>query len=142
MINATNMANKWKAGVQNGTAAYLDGVSSTEKNPIQLAIDAAPKWAQKVQEAAANGSYAAGFAGMTKSDWQAAAKNGASKFAGSAQAGMTNFMRYASAAAPVLAEISREVASMPNLTEADADARMLAASHMARERLKNLGRRR
>lgn len=122
---AQQMVEKYTRGMAEGGKAYIDGIASTDKDPIQLAIAAAPKYEARVMEAIRENRYAEGLAGTNKQQWQQASKAGAQKFTQSATTAGAKFQRYATVAAPLLAQISQEVQAMPNITEADAEARMI-----------------
>lgn len=122
---AAQMTEKYTRGLADSAKAFTDGVMATVKNPAEAAIAAAPKYEQKVMEAIRENRFAAGLQGITLQAWQQATKAGASKLAQSAQTAGAKYSKYAQEAAPMLAQISNEIQAMPNVTEADADARML-----------------
>lgn len=124
--SAQQMIDKYKAGISGGGAAYQAGVNGTTKDPIQAAIKAKDKWAQKIQEAINNDSFAAGLQGVTKAQWQQSCVAATSKYTGSAPQATAKFTKYAQIVAPLQAANSAAIDAMPNTTDADSEARMMA----------------
>lgn len=126
------MTDKYKSGVSNGGAAFAQGIQQTQKDPIQLAIAAAPKYIQRLQDSFANGSYVKGLGKSNKAAWTAGSVAAQSKYTGSANAGAQKYNRYATAAAPQIAAFQAQVDAMPNITDADAEARAVKMIQLMR----------
>jgi 1,4-dihydroxy-2-naphthoyl-CoA synthase len=136
---AQQMTEKYTRGLADAGKAYTDGVQGVTKNPAEAAIAAAPKYEKNVMDAIREGRYQRGLEGVTLTGWQQAAKAGASKLTQSAQTAGAKYAKYAQEAAPVLAQISQQIQAMPNVTEGDADARMLENVRLMRQ-LKGVNR--
>lgn len=121
--SAQSMADRFATGLAGAAKSYQEGVSAVKTAPSQKAIAAKDKWAANVQKAIANDSFAAGLQGVSLSDWQNAARAASSKLTGSAATAKEKFLKYASKAQPIIEGFQREIDAMPNLTEADAEAR-------------------
>lgn len=113
---------------------YTDGAMKVTVAPTQLAAQAAPKWIAKLQQAFSDGTYVASLQGVSLGEWQQAVKD---KGAANYRTGISNLSpRSAKAMADQQAyadQVRQEVAQMPNNSDADADARMLAAVQKMRQ---------
>lgn len=110
-LTAQQIGAKWRAKFAASTEAYKDGVTKTDKDPIQLAIAAAPRWLQGVQEAAANGSFEKGLGRTNKQQWQqACVEKGANAIATAAKMGELNVVKAEQEIGPMRAQI---VAGLP-----------------------------
>jgi hypothetical protein len=90
-LTAQQIAAKWQAKFAASGDAYKNGVTMTQKDPIQLAIQAAPRWAQGCAEAAANGQYERGLSRTNKQQWQdACVQKGVPALAAAARVGAQN----------------------------------------------------
>lgn len=123
---ATYQANAGAAGPK-----YLAGVESTTKDPTALAAAAAPKWFQKLTEAYQQGRFQAGLAKVGKQGWiQAVKDKGAANFVTGVNAAETKFLASFTKLLAYEAQAQQQIASMPNVTSADGDQRMLAWKHL------------
>lgn len=138
--SAQQMADRFKTGLSGAGKSYTDGIASVTVNPAAKAMAAKDKWATKIQEAIANDTFAAGLANVTKESWQQAATAAASKFTGSANTAATKYNKYAMKAAPIIAQIQQQIDAMPNTTDQDAEARVIANMQAMRQ-LKGITRR-
>lgn len=87
-LSPQQLAAKWQAKYGASTDAYKQGVQSVKVNPAQSAIAAKDLWIQRLNEAAANGSYEAGLANVTLAGWQqACVDKGANAIATAARLG-------------------------------------------------------
>lgn len=130
--SAQVMIDKYKKGITGGAAAYIEGVQSTTKDPIALAIASKDKYQAKLIESFAEGSFEKGLAGWNKQAWQQVAVAAAPKFTAAAPQAATKYARFAAIAAPMQAQFSAQIDSMPSATDADMDARMLANAALQR----------
>lgn len=138
MRTPQQIIDRYKAGIAGAGQAYQDGIRSVTVNPAQIAIAAAPKYEQKIMESIADKRYQAGLADVTLQGWQAASVAGATKLTQSSGTAAAKFGTYMSQAAPIIAAIQQEVRAMPDVTEADADARMLANKNLMKTRLRGI----
>lgn len=125
--NGTAAAAKWAARTSAASQDYVNGVMQTDKDPTQLAIQAAPRWFAKVQEAFTQGRYTAGLAASGKAGWQAGVRDkGAANFSTGVTAAES---KVATVFGPLLsfeANLQQQVQSMPNVTDTDKENRALA----------------
>jgi len=70
VANINTLAAKYSTNAQAAIPAYKAGVQSPRRSQSQTAIAAAPVWAQAVQAAATNGTYAKGLAASGDTKWQ------------------------------------------------------------------------
>jgi len=75
VANINTLAAKYSANAQNAVAAYKAGVQSPRRSQSATAIAAAQTWAQAVQTAATNGTYAKGLTKAGDAKWSANALN-------------------------------------------------------------------
>lgn len=93
-MTAAQLGAKWRANFAASTEKYKQGVQTTDKDPIQLAIAAAPRWFQGVQEAHADGRYEKGLSKSNKQLWQqACVEKGANAMAAAAKLGEQNVVK-------------------------------------------------
>jgi len=127
---ATNPARaleKWKARMAASAAEAKEGVNAVTTAPAQQAIQAKDKYIANVNRAFNEGRYESGLNGVTLQDWQQAMLTkgipnmaaGAQKISPRAQRNLQDVIAFAQ-------QVSQQIQSMPNVTEQDADARMLA----------------
>jgi hypothetical protein len=125
--SSQEVAAKWRARTSAAAQDYADGVAKTDKDPTALAIAAGPRYLANVQAAFQNGSWANGLRKAGKAGWQAAV----------AAKGVTNFANGVNSAEAKVADafasllsfeqgLLNQVGSMPNVTDTDREARMLA----------------
>lgn len=125
--DASAVAAKWATRTSAASQDYVDGVTSTDKDPIQLAINAIPRMRDQVIKAIDSGKVAAGLRRVGKQGWIAAVQaKGAANFSSGVQAAEG---KVAAAFAPLLAfesNLQRQVQAMPANTDAEREAKMLA----------------
>lgn len=132
--NAQAVAAKWSTRTQGASQDYADGVANTDKDPTALAIAAGQRLKTNFLAAFDSGRWANGLRKAGKAGWQE----------GVAKKGVTNFStgvaaaedKVAQAFAPLLAfeqNLQNQIKSMPNVTDADRDNRMLAWSKNMRK---------
>lgn len=125
--NAQAIADKWASRTSGAASDYVAGVMNTDKDPTQLAIAAAPRWFQKVQEAYTQGRFTSGLQRAGKAGWQAGVRDkGETAFSNGVNAAKT---KVATAFGPLLAfesNLQARVQAMPNVTDTDKENRALA----------------
>ena len=104
VANINTIAAKYSTRAQAAVPDYKAGVQAPRRSQSQTAIAAAPTWAQAVQQAATNGTYAKGLAASGDTKWQNNSLNlGAQRYG----PGVANAQSaYATGAAPYLTAIS------------------------------------
>lgn len=132
--NAQKAIQKWKARTQSAVQDYKDGVNSVTESPTQKAAQAVDKYALGCQRAVTDGTFVDGCNSVSTQEWKDAAtgkgaqnfQTGVSKLSARAEAEMNNVIQFAK-------QLGQQVRSMPNVTEADAEQRMLANVRGMRE---------
>lgn len=127
MSDPQSVADKWVQRAGAASQDYATGVQNTDKDPTQLAAAAGQRYITKVQEAYNSGKWARALQRVGKAGWQAAvASKGVQNYTTGVNAARDKF---ATAIGPVLQAVSSgqaKVAAMPNVTDADKEARALA----------------
>lgn len=126
LISAQEFADKWASRSANAASDYVAGAERTDKDPTALAIAAIPRMKMRVIEAIDSGRVAAGLRRSGKQGWLEGVRGKGSQ---NYSTGVNNAKdKVAAAAGPLLAYqaagLSR-LASMPNVTDADREARAL-----------------
>ena len=125
--NATAVAQKWVTRTSGASQDYVAGVMATDKDPTQLAINAAPRWFQKVQDAFTQGRYQQGLARSGKSGWQQGVqKKGATNFSTGVTAAESKVQAVFAQLLPFEANLQAQILQMPNVTDTDKENRALA----------------
>ena len=125
--DAQTAAEKWANRTGAAGQDYLAGVMQTDKDPTALAIQNQGRLVANFNAAVQNGTWANALRARGKAGWQQAV----------ADKGVTNFQtgvaaakdRVAQAFGPLLAYeagLQRTINGLPNVTDADREARMLA----------------
>lgn len=126
ILDANAVADKWVARTSAASQDYADGVARTDKDPTALAIASGPRYLAGVQDAFNSGRWANALRRTGKAGWQAAvAAKGVSNFSTGVQ---TARDKVATSFAPLLAyegNLQSRIQSMPNVTDADRENRML-----------------
>lgn len=119
-------AAKYSANAQASQGRFVKGVQSTDKDVIGLAIQAAPLWAQKIQEAIANDSFRKGLGRTNTASWKAVTSTkGAAAYTAAIPTAAKNWERAENEIRPLREQM---VASLPPRgTDAQNDQRALAA---------------
>lgn len=125
--NPQRALEKWKARMAASATEAKEGVQGVQVAPTQLAAQAADKYIANVNRAFSEGRFQAGCGRVSLQDWQQAMitkgipnmANGAQKISASSQKAMQDVIAFAQ-------QVSSQIRAMPNVTEADADQRMLA----------------
>lgn len=125
--NAQAVASKWVTRTSAAAQDYAQGVAQTDKDPTALAIAAQARLLQNFQTSVTSGKWANRLRATGKAGWQSAvASKGVANFQNGVSAARD---KVAAAAGPLLAfeaNLQRQVQGMPNVTDADREARMLA----------------
>jgi len=125
--DAQSYADKWVTRTSAASPDYATGVAQTDKDPTALAIAAQARLLANFQTAISSGKWAARLRLSGKAGWQSAvASKGVANFQNGVSAARD---KVAAAAGPLLAfeaNLQRQVQGMPNVTDADREARLLA----------------
>lgn len=126
--DAATVVNKWKRNLSAASQTIKDGVSSTTKNPMQLAAAQKAKWVAGVQAAADNGSWEAGLRSVSLESWKnSVLTKGIQRMAAGVEGATEKQMNFFSQLLPYTARVSAEVQAMPKGTLEDGIARAEAA---------------
>lgn len=134
VVNTANILAKWKRNASGATAALTAGVQAVTVAPTQLAAAQVQKYLSNVQQAVASGKYVNSLQAVSLQDWQNAMtgkgvtnySNGVNNISPKAQKAMADQQNYA-------ATVSQQIASMPNVTDTDAENRAVAAIRLMRQ---------
>jgi Zn-dependent M32 family carboxypeptidase len=130
---AANLA-KWKRNASAAVDDYKTGVASVTTAPTHQAAAAVDKYARGVQDAVSSGRFVNNLMAVSLSDWQTAATQKGSRNYANGIANLSPKAQKAMADQQVAAaQISAEIQSMPNDSEADANARMLRNVELMRQ---------
>lgn len=125
--NAQAVATKWVNRTQGAAQDYVNGAQATDKDPTQLAIQAAPRWFQKVQEAYQQGRYQQGLANSGKTGWlRGITTKGAANFSTGVGAAESKVATAFASLLPFEANLQAQINQMPNVTDTDKENRALA----------------
>ena len=129
---------KWSKNAQNSAEAMAAGVDGVTESPMAKAADQSDKYVRGVQDAVQSGRFANNLRAVPLEEWKSAMKN-------KGKANMANGVRSLSARAKrnivqnleYANSVKAQIASMPNSTEQDAEARMLAAMRLMKAGKRN-----
>jgi hypothetical protein len=125
-------ADKWKKRqVDRAVAAssdWLEGVKNPSRNPIEAAIAAKAKWAQKTSDAIKDDRYAKGLAKTSQAEIiDVATKLGEGVFSAGIAARDAKIARVVNEIQPLVQGVSDTIQGMSDATDADREKRLLAA---------------
>lgn len=131
---AQAVAAKWVARTSAASQDYADGVARTDIDPTQRAIAAQARMRQRVLESIDSGKWASALQRVGAAGWkQAVASKGVQNFATGVAAAENKVVQ---AFGPLLAfeqNLKSTIESMPNVTDADRNNRMLAWANGMRQ---------
>lgn len=114
--------------------AWKDGVLRPKKDPIQAAIAAKGKWATKLQAAIQDDSFAKGLAAVDEEEMvRIIEATDPSVFTGGVARREGKYRAKMEKTRPMVLALAEEIDKMPQDTEAQREARMLAATRGMRE---------
>lgn len=132
--NVQQSMDKWKRNMAGAGEAMKAGIQGVTESPNSKAADQSDKYARNVAESVSSGRYAAANRAVSLSDWKTAAaekgvsnmQNGVRAISGKAVRAMQDQLAYANT-------VAAQIDGMPNQTEADAEARAIAAIRLMRQ---------
>jgi hypothetical protein len=128
VAEASDWAAKQVANATNAGERWLAGVTKPRKNPIDAAKAATTKWANQVRAAVESGAYAAGLGKVDIDEmYHIIAAGGSSPFTSGVQRRAAKVNRVVSELRPMVAALAAELDRMPGDTDAQREARMIAA---------------
>lgn len=125
--DASKMVDKLIKNVQGAAQYYVDGMQNPKRDPVAAALKAKGKYANKVQEAIQNDSYAKG---VRNQDYAAAVQvataDGGSAFVNGVTKRQAKITKVFTDLAPRLGAVSQAIQSMPQDTDAQREQRLIA----------------
>ena len=126
--DAGMMSRRYQEGVGNAATRYVEGMQNPRRDPVQAAVRAAGKYKQRVIEAANAGHYERGVQSQNYAEGVAAAtSDGGTAYVSGAQRRQAKVERAMNKLAPLLGGVSQAIQAMPQDTEAQREARLIAA---------------
>src|SRR5437660_6363253 len=113
MVDAAKAAQRWAERMQSAGERVREGVMSTDKDPIQLAISRASTWQANVSSSKAMERYKAGLGRSSKSAWQQGMiDKGIPAMANGARVAQPKVQAFLSSFLPFLAGVTARTRSM------------------------------
>ncbi len=132
--DAQTVLTKWKARTTQASQDYVDGVQNTDKDIVGLAIAAIPRMRQNVIAAIDSGKVANGLRSVGTAGVKAAvAAKGGAAFSNGVAAADEKFLAKFTPLLAYIDGVKRTIGSMPNVTDADRDQRMLRNVQLMRQ---------
>lgn len=132
--SASDVFAKWKTNSTNAADEYVAGVQNTDKDIVALAIAAIPRMRANVLKAIDDGRVANGLRKVTTQGIKdAVAQKGKVAFTNGVDGAQQKFEQSFTPLLTYIDGVKRQIASMPNLTDADRDARMLKNVQLMRQ---------
>lgn len=126
--DAAVMTERYVTGVQATASRYVQGMRNPRRNPVEAAIRAKGKWANRVQEAIHNNLYEAGVRGQNYPEAvEIATGDGGAAFVAGAVKRENKVARVFQRLAPLLGAVSQSIQNMPQDTDGQREQRLLAA---------------
>lgn len=137
--DAELMAGKYLRNTQGAAQSYVEGMQRPRRDPKAAALRAAGKWKNRIQEAVQHGSWEKG---IQRADYQeavaTATADGGQAYVQGVAKREPKIRRVFQELAPHFAGVSQAVQAMPQDTDAQRTARLVAAKDL----MKQVGRRR
>jgi hypothetical protein len=106
---------------------WLDGVKNPVRDPVQAALKAEPKYRAKMQESLQKGTWAKKMAKVDSAAMKATAERvGSGAYVQGITARADKIQAAGARILPKIYAVADKVAAMPDATDGDRDARMLA----------------
>lgn len=132
--DAATVFAKWKANATNAADAYVAGVQTTDKDIVALAIAGIPRMRANVLKAIDDGRVANGLRKIgTQGIKDAVAQKGKVAFTNGVDGAQAKFEQSFAPLLTYIDGVKRQIAGMPNVTDADRDARMLKNVQLMRQ---------
>jgi hypothetical protein len=133
-LTPSQTAAKQIKNAKNAVDAFKLGAQNVKEAPNAKAAKAAQKYLSNVQAAVDNGNYAAGNNSVTLADWQDAMINkGAKNYPTGIDYATQKIIDFHNAFDPYRDQVAASVNQMPDDTESERDAKMLANAQRLRQ---------
>lgn len=125
--DASMMSRRYQEGVGNAATRYVEGMQNPRRDPVQAALRAEGKYKTKVIEAANEGRYGVGVRNQNYAEGvQAATSDGGTAYVSGAQRRQAKVERAFNRLAPMLGGVSQAIQAMPQDTDQQREARLIA----------------
>lgn len=123
MADLATTVERWQQSASQGQQRYVEGVASTQKDVVGLAINAQSKMAANYAQAISSGRWARRLSEVGTAGWKAATQAKASNYSTGIAAGRDKYQRAMTEWLPRIHSAAASVQSMPNNNIQDALAR-------------------
>lgn len=132
--NAQTIAAKWKRNLIQNKQSIIEGVNAVTESPTMAAARKVDKYASGVQRAVEDGSFVAGCKSVTREAWvQSMLQKGIPNLERGAALAEGKVADFQAQFLPFAEQVSQQIKQMPDSTESDRDARMLANAQKLRQ---------
>lgn len=126
-LTPQQIVDKQIKNASNAVQDYRNGVLNTDKNPMQLAVQAIPKMRNNFNAAVDSGKVAAGFNSVSLQTWkQQTATKGGDRYVDGVTKAKPKMLQFQMQIAPFRAALQQELASMPTDTPDQRIQKMVA----------------
>lgn len=133
-LTAAQVTEKWARNTQGNIQSFKDGVMAVTESPGQKAAAQVERYKEGVRRAADDGVWGEAVASVPLAEWkQLTAEKGASRITEGVSKAKPKAQRFFEQLLPHAEGVKQAIAQMPKGTDADGDARMLAAVRMMRQ---------
>lgn len=127
MINAQQWAENWVNGMNNAGEKMRRGAQAVTEAPSLRAVDAVNKMRANWIAAIDSGYWTGRMSSVTLDQWRNAYINkGIERIANGVAGARGKVQSYATRAIPIMTNLQNQIRQMPNATNQDAEARVLA----------------
>lgn len=132
MANVQDSVDKWKRQMLGAAATIKAGVMAVQVAPGQQAAAAADLWLQRLNDS--KEKFRANVAAVPLAAWQSSmVDKGLPRLTTGVNGAIPKVTAFMTQLIPYTERVKQTIRAMPKGSEADADARMLAAARMMRE---------
>lgn len=125
------VAAKWSTNLSNSTTSITNGVNAVTTAPGQAAAAAQATMRARLLAAIDSGKWAANVSSVSLQQWKTAmTQTGIPRIADGARKGQPKMQAFMQSFLPFVSQVQQQVRAMPNATQADREARMLANSRL------------
>lgn len=126
-LDASAAAAKWAQRAGSAGQDYVDGARRTDKDPTALAVQNQARALANYTRSLTSGEWAARLRSVGKAGWLAGVEGkGVNNYTNGVQQSEAKVAQAFGALFAFEANLERQIASMPNVTDADREARALA----------------
>lgn len=126
--SVSDVVAKWQRNLSAASQTIRDGVNAVTTSPTELAAQQKTRYVEGVQRAAESGKWEQGLRSVSLQDWKDKMLNvGIDRINKGVQQAVPKVTRFMQQFLPYVAQVSKDIQAMPKGTDADSEARMLAA---------------